>query len=328
MTRTSICTGRLEPTGHDLPLLESGQQLGLEVERQIAHLVEEQGAAVRRLQAADPVAARVGERALHMPEQLGFEEVLGDRAQVDRDHDIVGAARAAVKLARDELLAGAVLAEDQDIGLGRPGPVDQRIDPAHRGGGAEQRRLAARRRRGDRHRPLALRRHRLARIAQRRGGADGGEQPLVRPGLGDEVGGAALHRLHGDVDAAMGGDHHHHRLRVALEDLAEPLEAFGGIGGAAAEIGVEQDDIGAIALERGHCLLRRLKRRHVLEQVAQQQARRQQDVGIVVDHDAAAECLALPCHHRLPRRCLSRGSPGTKQLSCQTSPNPDIASVR
>jgi hypothetical protein len=118
----------LEPTGHDLPLLESGQQLGLEVERQIAHLVEEQGAAVRRLQAADRGRPRVGEGALHMPEQLGFEEVLGDRAQVDRDHDIVGAARAAVKLARDELLAGAVLAEDQDIGLGRPGPVDQRID--------------------------------------------------------------------------------------------------------------------------------------------------------------------------------------------------------
>ena len=38
-------------------------------------------------------------------------------------------ARAAVELARDQLLAGAVLAEDQDIGLGRRGALDQRIDP-------------------------------------------------------------------------------------------------------------------------------------------------------------------------------------------------------
>jgi hypothetical protein len=47
---------RHRPVGADrdhLALLERGQQLGLEVERQVADLVEEQGAAVRRLEPAD-----------------------------------------------------------------------------------------------------------------------------------------------------------------------------------------------------------------------------------------------------------------------------------
>ena len=138
---------------------------------------------------------------------------------------------------------------------------------------------------------------------QRRGGADGGEQPLVRPGLGDEVGGAALHRLDRDVDPAMGGDHHHHRLRVALQDLAEPVEALGGVGRAAAEIGVEQDDVGAVAVDRRHRVLGRLEGGDLLEQVAQQQPGRQQDVGIVVDDDAAPERLTLPSHGDPPTAC-------------------------
>ena len=126
-----------------------------------------------------------------------------------------------------------------------------------------------------------------------RGGADGGEQPLVRPGLGDEIGGAALHRLDRDADAGMGGDHHHHRLRVALQYLAEPAEALGGVGGAAAEIGVEQDDVGKLGLHRRHRLLWRLEGGDLGEQVAQQQPGGEQDVRIVVDDDAAREAPRL-----------------------------------
>ena len=64
------------PDRDDLALLERGQQLGLEVERQIADLVEEQRAAVGRLEPADAVAAGAGEGALHMAEQLGLEQAL------------------------------------------------------------------------------------------------------------------------------------------------------------------------------------------------------------------------------------------------------------
>ena len=39
------------------------------------------------------------------------------------------------------------------------------------------------------------------------------QQPLIFPGLGDEIGGALFHRLHRQLDIAMGGDQHHHGLR-------------------------------------------------------------------------------------------------------------------
>ena len=58
------------------------------MERQIANLIEEQSAPIRRLQTPDTVAARIGEGALHMAEQLGFEKIFGDRAQIDRDEYI------------------------------------------------------------------------------------------------------------------------------------------------------------------------------------------------------------------------------------------------
>ena len=111
--------------GNHLALLERGQQFGLEVERQIADLIEEQGAAVRRLQPADAIAARIGEGALHMAEQFRFEEIFGDRAEIDRDEHPVGAPRTSVKLARDQFLAGAVLAQDKHVRLGRRGALDQ-----------------------------------------------------------------------------------------------------------------------------------------------------------------------------------------------------------
>ena len=155
-------------------------------------------------------------------------------------------------------------------------------------------------RRGDRLGALALGDRLRARGAQRRGGADGGEQPLVRPGLGDEIGGAALHRLDRDADPGMGGDHHHHRLRIALQDLAEPAEALGGVGRAAAEIGVEQDDVGQLGVHRRERLVRVLEGGDLGEQVAQQQPRRKQDVGIVVDDDAAPEALRLIHRGALP----------------------------
>src|SRR5256712_13365136 len=50
-----------DPLG--LPLLEYAKQLRLEVQRQVTDLVEEQGAAVRELEAADPSPAGPGECA-------------------------------------------------------------------------------------------------------------------------------------------------------------------------------------------------------------------------------------------------------------------------
>ncbi len=85
---------RHRPVGadrRDLPLFEHGEQFGLQMQRQIADLVEEQGAAAGRLDAPDPVALGVGKGAFHMTEQLGIDQLGGDRAEIDGQHRLPGA---------------------------------------------------------------------------------------------------------------------------------------------------------------------------------------------------------------------------------------------
>ena len=60
----------------DHPLLEEAQQLDLERQRDVADLVEEQGAALRHLDLADVRLDRAGERAALVAEQLGLEQSL------------------------------------------------------------------------------------------------------------------------------------------------------------------------------------------------------------------------------------------------------------
>ena len=109
------------------------------MKRQIADFVEEQGAVVGGLEPADAIALSAGEGAFDVAEQLGFEQGLGGRAEVDRDHRVGASPRQSVDFARDDLLAGAVFAEDQDIGIGRRGAVDERPHALHRRRLAKQR---------------------------------------------------------------------------------------------------------------------------------------------------------------------------------------------
>ena len=75
----------------ELLLLQHAQQLDLGVERQLAHLVQEQGALVGQLEAPDPALQRAGERALLVAEQLALDHALRDRAAVDLDERPVAA---------------------------------------------------------------------------------------------------------------------------------------------------------------------------------------------------------------------------------------------
>ena len=67
------------------PLLQRAQQLRLQRERQLADLVEEERAAVRLHEEARARAARVGEGAARVAEQLALEQRLGHRGAVDGD---------------------------------------------------------------------------------------------------------------------------------------------------------------------------------------------------------------------------------------------------
>ena len=59
------------------PLLEQAEQLGLDLERQIADLIEEERAAVRGGDFAPGVLERAGEGALDMAEEFALEQVRG-----------------------------------------------------------------------------------------------------------------------------------------------------------------------------------------------------------------------------------------------------------
>ena len=94
----------------DLAVLEHAQQLHLDAERQLADLVEEDGAAVRRLEQPLAVAVGAGEGAAHVAEELALEERRCERGAVADDERPVAERREPVERARHELLARAALA--------------------------------------------------------------------------------------------------------------------------------------------------------------------------------------------------------------------------
>jgi hypothetical protein len=84
------------------------------------------------------IGDRAGERAADVAEELGLEEVRGDRAAVDGDEGPLGARRQAVDRRGDELLARAALTLDEH---GRAGPRhlgDDLLHALHRRGVADE----------------------------------------------------------------------------------------------------------------------------------------------------------------------------------------------
>ncbi len=113
-TRTSTWRGFADADAQHLAVLEHAQQLGLEVARDLADLVEEERAAVGALEAAGARRDGAGEGAVLVAEQLALEHALGERLAVDGDERRADAVAPVVQQARDELLAGPALALHQD----------------------------------------------------------------------------------------------------------------------------------------------------------------------------------------------------------------------
>src|SRR5687768_15005390 len=78
---------------NDLARLEDAEELGLRVERHVADLVEEEGAAVRRSEEAFAIAIRSGERAATMTEELALEERRRNGCRVRRAEGTLASAR-------------------------------------------------------------------------------------------------------------------------------------------------------------------------------------------------------------------------------------------
>src|SRR5262249_4073995 len=196
--------------------LEDAQELDLERHRQLADLVEEDGAAVGGGEETLAVLGGVGEGALHVAEELVLEERLGDRAAVHDDEGPLVPRRQVVDRARDELLAGAALAEEGDGDVGGRHHRDALVE------------LFGPRRAADEDVGLAR--------AARPAGAPVAERALdAEPELGaverlaDEVEGAVAHPERGRLgagSAGLGGDDDPRALRPGA-DAVERLDAAG-----------------------------------------------------------------------------------------------------
>ena len=111
--RTSTCSDCVPPTRSNRVLLERAQNLRLQRQRQVADLVEKQRAAVRQLELAGLARHRAGEGALLVAEELGLEQVVGNRRAVDRHERAVGPRAQRVQRPREQLLARAALPFEQ-----------------------------------------------------------------------------------------------------------------------------------------------------------------------------------------------------------------------
>ncbi len=70
----------------EFALLQHSQQLHLKLGAHAADFVEEDGAAVRRLEPAGLVVERPGERPLDVAEELAFEQALAEAPQLTRTY--------------------------------------------------------------------------------------------------------------------------------------------------------------------------------------------------------------------------------------------------
>ena len=95
-TRVSTRMVRLSPTRSNSLLLQDAQQLDLQLGAHAGDFVEEDRAAVGRLEAAGLVVDGAGERPLDVAEQLALQQALAEGAAVDADVGAVGARAEAV----------------------------------------------------------------------------------------------------------------------------------------------------------------------------------------------------------------------------------------
>src|SRR5581483_7650768 len=108
----------IAPDALELPLLQDPQQLHLDDRRDLADLIEEERALMRELEPAAPLLHGAGERAFFMTEKLSLKQRLWQSRTADLDERVVAPRAAPVYGIRDELLAGAAFAEDQDGRIG------------------------------------------------------------------------------------------------------------------------------------------------------------------------------------------------------------------
>jgi hypothetical protein len=108
----------------ELVLLQHAEELRLQLEGDLADLVEEQRATVCELETADPLCDRAGERATLVAEQLALEQGRWDGRAIELDERAPAPTAGVVNCARNQLLPGSGLSKDQNGRVSRRHDLD------------------------------------------------------------------------------------------------------------------------------------------------------------------------------------------------------------
>ncbi len=206
---------------HEFALLNDAKELGLCFRANRGDFVKEDRPLVGHFEKAFLRSDGAGEGALHMAEELRFEQIDGDGTSVDGDESFLRARGCGVDCLGDEFLAGAALAANQHGGTGGGDLRDEIEDGEHLLALANDAREVVALLQG------ALELHVFfAQAAALDRERDLSNQLIVGPGLGDVVLSAALEGGPGHVDRAVRRDQDDRDERIAAVNLAEKLDTI------------------------------------------------------------------------------------------------------
>ena len=112
--------------------LEDAEKFRLCVGMEVADFVEEDSSAVGLLEFANAAIGRAGEGAAFVTEQFAFQEIAGNGGAIHCDERFVGAIAVLINGARDEFLAGAGFAANQDRDRSARDTTDGFVNLLHR----------------------------------------------------------------------------------------------------------------------------------------------------------------------------------------------------
>src|SRR5713226_4209642 len=250
---------------------EDAQDLGLRAQAHVSDFVEEQRAAVGFLEFSYFVIRRAGEAAFHVAEQLGFNQLLGNRGAVDLHEQAFAAQAGGVQRASHKFLARAALAINQHAAVGRSGDGDLLAQRLHRHAFADD--LVAKAQLGAQELIFFLQ------AALLDGIADENDDFIERQRLLDEIKSAELCSAHRGLDGAVPGNHDDGGRALRRAKPAERLQAI-----HAGEPDVEEDDLDITICGAREGFFGRSHRFDEITFVLQDGGKRFANAGLVVDH--------------------------------------------
>ena len=123
---------------HEAALLHHPQQLRLQLQRQLGHLVEKERPSVGAMEQSLAIADRAGERTLDVPKEFALEQGGHQGCAVDGNEGLFGPRAFLVNRAGHKLFASAAFSPDQHTRVGRRDPADRLPHALHAGVLADQ----------------------------------------------------------------------------------------------------------------------------------------------------------------------------------------------